>query len=89
MDLPIGNNKKNTENTIHQKSYLLYLPGKCGSSSVVEHQLPKLRVAGSTPVSRSEAGLNSGFFYLFRDKFKTDSLNVGFMNENPQFIIKL
>jgi hypothetical protein len=26
---------------------------KCGSSSVVEHQLPKLRVAGSTPVSRS------------------------------------
>ena len=45
---------------------------------MVEHQLPKLRVAGSTPVSRSEAGLNSGFFYLFRDKFKTDSLNVGF-----------
>ena len=26
---------------------------QCGSSSVVEHQLPKLRVAGSTPVSRS------------------------------------
>ena len=26
----------------------------CGSSSVVEHQLPKLRVAGSTPVSRSD-----------------------------------
>ena len=28
---------------------------KCGSSSVVEHQLPKLRVAGSTPVSRSKS----------------------------------
>jgi hypothetical protein len=27
---------------------------KSGSSSVVEHQLPKLRVAGSTPVSRSQ-----------------------------------
>ena len=27
---------------------------KGGSSSVVEHQLPKLRVAGSTPVSRAE-----------------------------------
>ena len=26
---------------------------KSGSSSVVEHQLPKLRVAGSIPVSRS------------------------------------
>ena len=31
-------------------------PIKCGSSSVVEHQLPKLRVAGSTPVSRSKTG---------------------------------
>ena len=31
-----------------------------GSSSVVEHQLPKLRVAGSTPVSRSDKqGLTS------------------------------
>ena len=30
----------------------------CGSSSVVEHQLPKLRVAGSIPVSRS-AGRSS------------------------------
>jgi hypothetical protein len=26
----------------------------CGSSSGVEHQLPKLRVAGSRPVSRSQ-----------------------------------
>ena len=26
----------------------------CGSSSGVEHQLPKLRVAGSNPVSRSK-----------------------------------
>ena len=25
----------------------------CGSSSVVEHQLPKLRVGGSIPLSRS------------------------------------
>ena len=33
-----------------------------GSSSVVEHQLPKLRVAGSTPVSRSERGSCLSFF---------------------------
>ena len=34
--------------------FLRLLSGKKGgSSSVVEHQLPKLRVAGSTPVSRS------------------------------------
>jgi hypothetical protein len=26
---------------------------KCGSSSGVEHQLPKLRVGGSNPLSRS------------------------------------
>ena len=41
---PIGGSKK-----ILQKN--------CGSSSVVEHQLPKLRVAGSTPVSRSNKRL--------------------------------
>ena len=40
----IGNNKKNTENTIHQKSYLLYLPGKCGSSSVVVPSARDLRM---------------------------------------------
>lgn len=27
---------------------------RCGSSSVVEHQLPKLRVVGSIPISRSK-----------------------------------
>ena len=44
----------NSKNTNNGKSNLLYLPGNCGSSSVAEHQLPKLRVAGSTPVSRSK-----------------------------------
>ena len=31
---------------------------KSGSSSGVEHQLPKLRVAGSNPVSRSFFGIS-------------------------------
>ena len=35
-------------------SFIIFGRSKCESSSVVEHQLPKLRVAGSTPVSRSE-----------------------------------
>ena len=32
---------------------------QCGSSSVVERQLPKLNVAGSNPVSRSKAKIPS------------------------------
>ncbi len=49
---------------------------KGGSSSVVEHQLPKLRVAGSTPVSRSESqliliGRISWLFFRFVVPFLT------------------
>jgi hypothetical protein len=40
---------------------------KCGSSSVVEHQLPKLRVAGSTPVSRSTKRLLQNSLFLFQN----------------------
>lgn len=38
--------------------------GRCGSSSVVEHQPSKLRVAGSKPVSRSNSSrIISARFY--------------------------
>ena len=36
-----------------------------GVAQLVEHQLPKLRVAGSSPVSRSEKGSQSDYLFLF------------------------
>ncbi len=35
-------------------SFIIFGHSKCESSSVVEHQLPKLRVVGSIPISRSD-----------------------------------
>ena len=63
----------------------------CGSSSVVEHQLPKLRVAGSTPVSRSmkmrELDENLALFFCknrIPDKGMTLPL---FINNYPHNVI--
>ena len=39
---------------------------KCGSSSGVEHQLPKLRVEGSNPFSRSNKRLRKQPFIIYK-----------------------
>ena len=45
-------------------SFIIFGRSKCESSSVVEHQLPKLRVAGSTPVSRSKYSRTCKFNFV-------------------------
>ena len=45
----------------HRSRTTLHPPSAAGLAQVVEHQLPKLRVAGSSPVSRS------GIVEVFRD----------------------
>ena len=41
------------------------LSHKCGNSSVVEHYLAKVRVAGSNPVSRSsKTAVNKAFLVI-------------------------
>ena len=46
----------------------VYLRAQLGNAAVaqlVEHQLPKLRVAGSSPVCRSQRSSDRSFSFLF------------------------
>ena len=46
-------------------NFNLYLSHLCGNSSVVEHYLAKVRVAGSSPVSRSsKTAVNKPFLVI-------------------------
>ena len=49
-----------------------------GIAQLVEHQLPKLRVAGSSPVSRSESGQRAIFaVYCVAGRLFADSVEHG------------
>ncbi len=47
------------------KKNLIFAPESAGVAQLVEHNLAKVRVAGSSPVSRSNKKLRKQLFYFY------------------------
>jgi hypothetical protein len=61
------NSNKTLERLFLQiKKNVIFAPGSAGVAQLVEHDLAKVGVAGSSPVSRSKKPYENAAYFIFR-----------------------